>query len=388
MTYSLPYIFILTVFAVLAVIYAQRQENKEDTLLCSYITGAAIAVFYVFFAFRGYVYSDWVGYSETFQNVEWEDIFDITNKKKQAIIHEPGFTALMCICSLFTREYAFLVIVITTIDTLLFLRFLRRWNVKNVSFAFMLFFTFGGVSLMFNALRNQLAIFIFLNALEYIVKKNPVKYFTLCFAALCFHASAILFFPLYFVLARKLNKWVFLGLILAFFAFYISQISIVMTFVKLLGLEGALGEKAEFYTEYYNSARALSPTGTLEKLGFTTLIFLYYEKLTSDKTNIILINSLVLCLFFYYVFGEFRMLSSRLSLLFQFSYWILWIRLMDALFIQNNKRLFGGILYLYCLYVTTFAYVIPIQEYDNLLFGAKSQTERMEIFNKSFEDEQ
>ena len=61
---------------------------------------------------------------------------------------------------------------------------------------------------------------------------------------------------------------------------------------------------------------------------------------------------------------------------------------MDALFIQNNKRLFGGILYLYCLYVTTFAYVIPIQEYDNLLFGAKSQTERMEIFNKSFEDEQ
>ena len=94
MTYSLPYIFILTVFAVLAVIYAQRQENKEDTLLCSYITGAAIAVFYVFFAFRGYVYSDWVGYSETFQNVEWEDIFDITNKKKQAIIHEPGFTGM------------------------------------------------------------------------------------------------------------------------------------------------------------------------------------------------------------------------------------------------------------------------------------------------------
>ena len=41
---------------------------------------------------------------------------------------------------------------------------------------------------------------------------------------------------------------------------------------------GALGEKATLYTETYATARALSPTGTLEKMGLTLLVFLYYGK--------------------------------------------------------------------------------------------------------------
>lgn len=388
MTYSLPYITVLFIFAIFSVIFAQRHENKEDALLCTCISTGAIILFYVFFAFRGYVYSDWLSYSEGFKNVEWEDIFNITNEKSKAVIHEPGFTALMCFCSLFTREYAFLVFVITTIDTILFIRFLKRWDVQNIPFALMLFFTFEGVGLMFNALRNQLAIFIFLNALEYINQRKPIHYYAICFIALCFHSSAIFYFPLYFILGYKLNRWAFLILIFTFFAFYISQISIVLTIIKMLGVEGALGEKAEFYTEAFTTARALSPTGTVEKLGLTILIFLYYGKLTKDKTNVILINSLILCYFFYYVFGEFRELSSRISLLFEYSYWVLCIRLTNIFAIQNNKRLFGGLFFLYCLYVTALAYRDPIQEYDNLLFGAKSQTERLKIYNKTVEDEQ
>lgn len=387
MTYSLPYILVLFVFAILATIYAQRHENKEDALLCTCTSVGAIVLFYIFFAFRGYVYSDWINYSEIFNNVEWGDIFNITNSKSTAVIHEPGYTLLMCLCSLVTREYAFLVFVITTIDTILFIRFLRRWNIENIAFAFMLFCTFEGVGLMFNALRNQLAIFIFLNGIEYIHKRKPIPYFLYCFAAVCFHSSSILYFPLYFFLSRKVNKWIFLSLILGFFIFYISQISIVQTLISLIGLEGSLGEKAEFYTEAFTVARALSPTGTLEKLGLTLLIFLYYDKLTEEKSNIVLINSLIICYFFYYVFGEFRMLSSRLSLLFIYSYWVLCVRLTNVFAIQNNKRLYGGIFFLYCLYVTALAYKQPIQEYDNLLFGGKSQAERLKIYNKTVEDE-
>ena len=213
-------------FAILAVIYAQRRNKEDSTWICALVCTGAVIVFYVFFAFRGYVYSDWVGYSESYKDVEWSDIFAITNKNKIGVIHEPGFTALMCLCSIFTREYAFLVIVITTIDTLLFIRFLRQWQVENIPFAFMLFFTFLGVGLMFNALRNQLAIFIFMNALIYIERKQPLPYFLICLLALCFHVSSIIFCPLYFFLGRKLNKWIFLGLVITFFVFYISQTTV------------------------------------------------------------------------------------------------------------------------------------------------------------------
>lgn len=384
MEYSLPYVLVLLFFGCCTFLF-ENYEDKETRLK---ITITAIAVFFFFFAFRGYVYSDWTSYAESFRNVSWDDIFNITNEKYKATIHEPGFTALMCFCSLFTREYAFLVFVITTIDTILFIRFLKRWHVDNIPFALMLFFTFEGVGLMFNALRNQLAIFIFMNALEYAERRKPLHYFSICFVAICFHSSSILYFPLYFFLNRKLNKWMFFALILGFFAFYISQLSIVLTIVKIMGMEGTLGNKVEFYTGIYTSARVLSISGTLEKLGLTLLVFLYYEKLTKEKTNVILINSIVLCYFFYYVFGEFREFSHRLSLLFEYSYWIIWIRLFGVLAIQNNKRLLGGILFLYCLYTTALGYIMPIQEYDNLLLGGKSQTERLKIFDKTFEDEQ
>ncbi|MBO5640818.1 MAG: EpsG family protein [Prevotella sp.] len=384
--YFLPYVIVLIIFAVCAVIYAQRQDNEEDALLCTRIIWVAVGVFYIFFAFRGYAYSDWVGYSEDFKNVAWEDIFMLTDSKRSAVIHEPGFTALMCLCSIFTREYAFLVFVITTIDVVLFLRFLKRWDVRNVPFAFMIFITFAGVGLMFNALRNQLAIFIFINALEYIIEKKPIKYFSLCLAALCFHSSSIIFFPLYFFLSRKLNKWLFISLILCFIAFSVSQVSILKIILSIMEIGGVLGEKAEIYTEYYASAREFAPTVLLEKLGLCFLVFLFYDTLTVDKKTIVMINSLIIYLFFFYVFGEFKILSSRLSLIFIYSYWVLWIRIMGVLTVQNNKRLYGGIFFLYCLYVTIFAYNLPIQEYDNILLGGKTQTERMKIFNKTFED--
>ena len=383
MTYSIPYIITLTLFGLCAFLH-EKTEDEEKKL---HITLFSITFFFLFFAFRGYVYSDWISYSESFKSVEWEDIFNITNEKSKAVVREPGFTALMWLCSLVTREYAFLVIVITAIDITLFLNFLKRWNIQNTPLALMLFFTFEGVGLMFNALRNQLAIFIFINALEFIHKKKPIHYFSICFLALCFHSSSILYFPLYFLLGRKLNKWVFLCGIVSFFLFYISQISIVLTLVKILNLDGVLGGKAEFYTEAFTTARALSPTGTLERLGMTLLIFLYYDKLTKDNSNIILINSLVLCYFFYYVFGEFKELSSRLSLLFEYSFWIISIRMIPVFNIENNKRLYGAIFFLYCMYVTALAYKTPIQEYDNLLFGGKTQIERLKIYNKTVEEE-
>lgn len=382
MEYSFPYIILLTLFALCAFAYEYADDKRKQMIFTMIAWGG----FFIFFAFRGYVYTDWMSYAQGLKELEWSDLFDIIDEKQTAVIHEPGFTLLCLLCKSVINEYAFLVFVITTIDTILLARFLHRWDIKNKSMFFMLFITFEGISIMFNLLRNQIAIFIFLNALEFLRDRKPIRYFSLCTMALCFHLSSILFFPLYFFLHRKINKWIYIGAFCAFFLFYVSNISIALTFIKVLGLEGALGDKAEFYTEILTSSRKFSFTGTIEKFSLVALVLLFYESLCKRGMRIF-INSSLMYFFFYFVFAEFKDFSSRLAILFAFSYWILWVGIMNSLKIPDNRKIFASLLFLYCFYVTLRAFPAPIQEYDNLLFGGKTQQERLKILNKTYEEE-
>ena len=385
MEYSIPYVTLLVCFAIMAVIYAQRCDREEDKDLCNCIVAISIGVFFVFFAFRGYAYTDWASYSEAYKNVSWKDILSITSSKQTAVIREPGFTLLMCICRIFSDEYAFLVVVITTIDTLLLIRFIKHWDIRNVPFVLMLFVAFQGVTVVFNLLRNQIAIFIFINLIEYIVEKKPIKYYLGCIITLCFHSSSLLYFPLYFVIGRKLNRWIFLFTFLFFFCFFMSKISLVSTVINLLNIGGIVAEKIVAYTEMFSGERIFSITGTIEKFLFVGLIFLFYEELTQKRRNIILINCILINYFFYYMFAEFQMMSYRLFLLFQFPYWVLWIEMLDLVKIPNNKRLAAMFIFTLCFYIQINDYIEPVQEYDNLLLGGKSQAERLRIREKTLE---
>jgi hypothetical protein len=55
--------------------------------------------------------------------------------------------------------------------------------------------------------------------------------------------------------------------------------------------------------------------------------------------------------------------------------------------LRNNRILLVGVLSLYVTYMTISDVKLPIQEYDNILFGAKSQQERLKILNRTFEAE-
>lgn len=383
MLYSLPYIVVLTLFGACAVYF----DHIEDTDKKKYATLFAITLFFIFFGFRGYVFTDWISYAKMMEDVTFGDIFQLTTVHEDAVVHEPGFTLLCWLCSLITRDYVFFVVVVTVIDLWLYLRFLKQWNVDNVAFSFMLLMAFEGIGIMFNLMRNQIAIFIFMNSLVYIVNRKPWQYMGCCLLALSFHLSSIVLFPLYFVLHRKTNKWVFLGIFIAFFLFYISQQSIVATGLQVLGLGGMLGEKAELYTTFFSTSRALSITGTIEKFGLVTLIFLFYDKLNSNVKNFqVLVNCLLLYFFCYYVLAEFKTLSSRMSYIFVFPYWVVWIYIIKVMAIPNNKRLLAGVLYLYSVYMLALNISTPVQQYDNVLFGAKSQNERLRILQSTYED--
>jgi len=190
---------------------------------------------------------------------------------------------------------------------------------------------------------------------------------------------------MYLFFHRGYNKWVYLGIFIACNIVFLSRISIFLKIISLLGIGGDLLEaKVEAYTEM-GSGFGLS-IGYLERLMTGFLVFCYYNKLKEiRKENVIFINALLAYFMAFFLFSEFAEISKRISTLFAFSYWIIWIDLIKCFSIENNKRLFVAFLSIYCLMKVVGLTKHADMDYENVLLGNTSTYEqRLFIHNKTF----
>ncbi len=361
------------------------QQRKEDTKLCQHLTLAGIAVFYFFFAFRGLVFTDWMSYYVEFDKASWSQITDFNINNSNFNIREPLYLILLNLCKSIVNNYYFFVIVNTTIFIILLIKFFRRYS-DNILLCLVLFMAFSGVEMICNLIRNVIAIGFFLNAIPYLQDRKPLQYFGLCLLALGFHFSSIVYFPLYFFFQRKMNKWIYLTIFIICIGVFILKIPI---FTKILSLTGVGGDVLELKTDAYTDIGGQRGIGLgfLERIITGVLVFCYYDKLNeANKSNVIFINALIAFLIFNFTISDFAEISKRLSFLFVFTYWILWGELIKCFAIDNNRRLFTLFLCIYCLLKTVTTINQPVDEYDNILFGAKTYQERGMIYNTTFKD--
>lgn len=378
MIYSIPYVLLILFFGISAFYF----NSAEDETSKNKITIASLVVFFIFFGFRGFIFSDWISYYPYFNNCDIDDVihFEFGNPDYM----EPGFTLLCVICHAIFDDFQFFVFVSTLIETILLYRFINK-RIDNLPLALAIFLVFEGFMIVVNLMRNAISILVFLNALDFLKNRKPIPYFACCILALSFHYSAILYFPLYFFFHRGYNKWIFLGIFIACNVVFLSRISIFLKIITMLGIGGELLEnKIEAYTEM-GSGFGIS-IGYLERLMTGFLVFCYYNKLKEIREeNTIFINALLAYFIAFFLFSEFSEISKRISTLFAFSYWILWIDLIKCFSIENNKKLFIGFLSIYCLMKVVGITKLPDMEYENVLLGNTSTYEqRLFIHNKTF----
>lgn len=379
MIYAIPYILLIAILGFMAILGYQR---KEDEALCRKLTIWGVVIYFLFFAFRGYINTDWMTYYYEFDKCSWDLLFNYELGKSR----EPGFLLFMLLCKTFFPSYHFLVFMSTILNTILLIVFFRRYT-DNILLALTVYLVFEGFVINANLMRNSTSIFIFLNAIQYIESRKPLPYFALCLLALTFHFSAIAYFPFYFFIHRNLNKWVYLGIFILCVTIFMLHIPIFMNLIKLTGIGGAfIDEKIDVYVEI-GSARGIG-LGFIERILTGILVFCYYEKLKAIRPeNKIFINSLVAFYISLFMFSEFAEISKRIFILFIYSYWILWNDLIKCFYYEHNKYLFCSFIAIYCLIKTATTLNAPIHEYDNLLFGnIKSYQERKYIFEKTFEE--
>lgn len=369
MSLSLPYLLLMLLLTVLALTQDRLSASLRERMWMP-----CFLLLAVFFGLRGYVGDDWLGYYPVYEFVQPGD-FHFNIFGHHTFRYEPAFAILAYVCRIVAGPGGFLFFqcVVTLLQLWLLFRFLRR-QTDNLPFSLVIFLAMGGLIMLINTMRNTLALFIFLNALPYLQQRRAKPYFLLCLAAMMFHLSSVLFIPLYFVLHRRINKWVFLVVFAVSYLIVLLRIPVLSAGIGFVAslVGGKLAFMVQAYLEDANMSRlsfALS-IGSLERLATGVVVFFCWDKLLAmRKENVIYINALLLFFFFYFAFSEVREVGRRLSELFIYCYWVIWPDLLKC-FTRRFLRLgYVAFLCAYCSLKVVGTVGYPNTRYENVLTG-------------------
>lgn len=344
----LIYVIIFMVLILLSMIniYISKEKLKSFYII--------FGVFITFFtALRDNLGgSDYYVYKEYFNNIP--NIFNIQNYS-YFIKYEIGYEYFNSLIKYFTDNYIglFFIISVTTVPVILSLNY-KYCRYPFFTLSFYMYKTFFYTN--FIAMRQSIALTIFLIALKYIINGNLKKYTICILTASLFHSSAIVLFPLYFVRKIKLYKLNIINIILIGICILIFSNSIINLLEIILNILG-------FSNEVINKISNIESTVGLN-LHVVEILFIYYifrgrYKMNNEEDKIIL-N--IFIIFFIFTIGfSMHVIFIRISMYFYFIIMVFMSKSLESIKDLKYKQLLIYILSILFL----FGYIKYIIEFDN-----------------------
>lgn len=376
MIYSIPYLLLTVFYGIMALWYSKTESST--TKLWNILSCALVTL--LFWGFRGFCFYDWMSYYPMFLNSS------LANLPSNITGVEPGFCLLMTLCKEMYDNYNFFAAVCTTINIALLSRFLLK-HTDNYPLAMMVCMVFGGILLFTDLIRNAIAIFVFINAIDYLYERKPLKYFLLVMVSISFHYSAVLYIPLYFLGNKKISKSIFSIVLLAGTAIYALNISVFTNLSTVL--LGFVNSDLEGKVRYYLEEIADNAPGLnfvfFEQVLTGLLVIGYMDKLRALRKDAnIYINSVLMFLVMSFFLHEFVTLSTRMSILFSFGYWVIWLDLLKCFTFSSNRKLFILFVCAYCFLRVLGHTRNALADYHNVLLDPETYQQRQAMFNKYF----
>lgn len=340
-------------------------------------------ILFVFLGLRGFIQSDWRSYYDAF--LKAPTIFD-GNKRMNYFVNqgsysgwEKGFLLLYILCKSMIPEWWFFQAVSFVFDFVIAFHFIKTFVSKHKVMGICFYFVFGALLYDVNLMRNSKSIMLFCLSLKFINSKKIIPYMLLNLLGMLFHASAVVYIPLYFILGRKPSKKLMIFIFMLGNAIYIFQIHWVQSILELVAgiISGRLGIITVGYLSSvkWTTGYGIS-IGYLERIMTFLLAIHFMDRLLQKQKD----NNVILNLVFIYIFSmlflsEMSILTDRIGPLFLFSYWVFYPQIYEFLS-KEKKIVFLMIFFAYSVMKILSGYGMLPCLYDNLLAQKYSVLER------------
>lgn len=267
--------FEVLLLAIICVFFAYLNSYKEF----QYGLKISFLFIFLFLAFRYDFGNDYMGYYHDFLDVNQYSKIDYHDI---AFHYEPGWLFL---CRVFAPIGFFgLVIFLSLVNTIVYYRFISRYVPKKYYWLAVFIYICDPSFMLIqaSAMRQSVAICLFIVAIPYIFKKDILRYSACILLAYLFHTSALVIWPLYFLglVNWKIGKNGFVFFLLFFLSIFL--------FGKYLlpFLNQFIVNNFERYEGYHSSA----VVGTGIGLIYSCILFivvLYFSRFQVKETGLI-----------------------------------------------------------------------------------------------------
>lgn len=372
-SYAWPYVGLLAaLFCLLATDFRRRNAavpGHRETYL-------ALGLLVFFFGCRAYVNTDWMNYLPMFEGFP---SIGTRGDASEAFV-EPGFWGYSVVVKSIFPNYFFWVFVSSAIDLFLLAYLLKKYSAYPV-LSWIAFFVWYGILLETNLMRNSKSILLFMCSISYLHQRRLLPYLALNLIGVSFHLSSILYLFLYFILNGSYSKKLLLGIFWvgnAVVLFRIHWITPVLQVLSERFLQGTLASKLVYYlaSDVFSQPYGLS-IGHIERMLAFGLIYCFYDRLLAQNPyNRIFVNCYVLYFLSFTVLGELFILVDRVTMLFVFSYWILYPNLFYVMGSLRRKYVFMALFIPFSFLKVIDQTSNVAYRYDTFLSGNGDRTER------------
>lgn len=314
--YSIPYLLIA--FITFFLLYNGTKgydPNKKKSYIILFV------LHLIFWGLRWHIMTDTLAYEVEFYTIK--PIFTWTYLEEHSLWWDKGFVLFAMLSKLINPSFQFFIFINTLIDLILFSLCLKKYS-TNFAITILAFLAFQGILTEINLLRNIKAILIFIYSIQYIEKRDLKLFIILNFIGYTFHASAIMFFPMYWILNKQYKlKYILILSILATII-YLSELNIVeQLIIQLMPTSGVISNKLTAYLTTSDESKL--SIGTIERILTLILAIWVYYKTPNRSTQFTIFFNTFLCFYILYaLFGFNLVFRDRIPYLFIFSYWFIY----------------------------------------------------------------
>lgn len=330
--------FYLTVFVILAIVGLLNLQFTDK--LFRQLSLPAVTLLLICIAGLRYeTGGDWDVYTRlfngfpTFEQILWQPKLLYNRHTEEA------FLLLGSIIRQFGGSVQVLFFVVTALNLTLIASALPRYT-KYPIIALLAYYSILYFNLEMIYIRQATAVALCFYALHYVEQKRIVPYMLMVLAACLFHRVAVVMFPVYFFIDKRLPAWVYLTVVGIGAAVMLAGIpwikEIFMTVASWLGEKYT--DKAEMYTtsDKFAVNRVLSIGFVLNLLLFAGLLF-FKRQIDEHRYGTIHLNMFFISLCLYYYCFELVEVSNRMRLFFLISIIVLLPLMLESLSCFANR---------------------------------------------------
>ena len=286
----------IAIFNIVFVLLAYLAQYKGQ----AYLLKVSFVLIFLFLALRYDYGNDYRSYLDEFVRLTSYSSLDYTDETEH---FEKGWLFLYFLFKPF--GFFALVAVLAAFNCFIYYRLIKKYVLPNYYWlaVFIYVFNVGFMLTQLSSMRQTLAIGIFLFAIDYIKKKNAIRYCLCIGLASLFHSSALILLPVYLigVLNWTINKKT------ATILYLIYLLSFLFAQTFLPQINQLVSSNFERYENYSGSSELGTGLGLIIN-SILFIIVLYYADF-QDNITLIFFKILILC----YLLIPFSLILSMLG---------------------------------------------------------------------------